>query len=741
MLKVKVHIDNVGYTNEKPTTLYGVIKPRLQCENNIKEISIVELVNKIGQGYAVSPSILKGGLSANNWVEQTLFMVDIDNKETTPNMLTLDEALYICKKYNIQPTFSYYTYSNTQSVPRFRIAFIMNNTITNKKEREKIIKTLVALFPNHDDNCTNADRMFLGTNQETFIYDENATISLEQIDNIIKLKNCNTLNNTYNKCNNSTDNKILKGNRNNKLFIHACKLAEKDLSFNKILSIIKTKNIELCEKPLSNKEIYTLIKSAIKHVNNIPPYIHRTNKNDKVQYNVSTQLLAQFIKDNAHYFLVKDNANEKTMIYWYTNGVYKIINEDILKGHIKSYIQNYDITLYKSSIVNEVYKDLITDLNFISQDELNDNENYINFENGIYDIKSRNLIPHNPNIITTIQIPCNWNSNAIDAPNFISYLDYLTNNSEDKKTLLLQFIGVCISNIKGYRLKKALFLVGDGNTGKSQFKSLIEKILGKDNYASIDLSELEERFGTSMIYNKRLAGSSDMSFATIKELKQFKKITGGDSIFTEFKGQQGFNQIYKGLLLFCCNKLPKFSGDNGKWVYDRIIVIRCDNIVPLEKQDKYLLEKMFNERESIVKLAINELQKVIDNGYEFVISDGIKHETIIYRQDNSTVASFIKECCCKRTTFNDGCSCRKMYNIYKEYCNYNNNGYCKTANEFKEELIELSNYSSDSIIKRTNTNTFYVPYTITLETYIQYNKVIGYNEYFEIKKRIGNNDT
>ena len=239
MLKVKVHIDSVGYTKEKPTTLYGVIKPRLQCENNIREISIAELVNKIGQGYAVSPSILKGGISANNWVEQTLFMIDIDNKETSPKKFTLDEALEICKKYNIQPTFSYYTYNNTKLVPRFRIAFVMNKTITNEKERKRIIKTLVDLFPNHDDNCTNADRMFLGTNQETFIHSENATISIEQINNIIKSKNYNILNNTYNKCNNSTDNKILEGNRNNKLFIQACKLAEKDLSFNEILPIIK----------------------------------------------------------------------------------------------------------------------------------------------------------------------------------------------------------------------------------------------------------------------------------------------------------------------------------------------------------------------------------------------------------------------------------------------------------------------------------------------------------------------
>ena len=98
----------------------------------------------------------------------------------------------------------------------------------------------------------------------------------------------------------------------------------------------------------------------------------------------------------------------------------------------------------------------------------------------MYNIKSKELIPHTPNIITTIQIPCDWNdSEEINAPIFLSYIDKLTNGDSGKKSLLLQFMGACFSSIKGYRFKKALFLVGDGDTGKSQLKSLTEKILGK----------------------------------------------------------------------------------------------------------------------------------------------------------------------------------------------------------------------------------------------------------------------
>ena len=60
--------------------------------------------------------------------------------------------------------------------------------------------------------------------------------------------------------------------------------------------------------------------------------------------------------------------------------------------------------------------------------------------------------------------------------------------------------------------------------------------------------ETKKLVGTGAIYGTRLAGSSDMSYVTVSELKTFKKISGGDSLFAEFKGQQGFEFIYNGFL-------------------------------------------------------------------------------------------------------------------------------------------------------------------------------------------------
>ena len=66
-------------------------------------------------------------------------------------------------------------------------------------------------------------------------------------------------------------------------------------------------------------------------------------------------------------------------------------------------------------------------------------------------------------------------------------MDTLTNGDEMVKQLLMEFIGVCISNVKGWRMKKAFFLVGQGDTGKSQLKSLVERLLGRGNFIGIDL--------------------------------------------------------------------------------------------------------------------------------------------------------------------------------------------------------------------------------------------------------------
>jgi P4 family phage/plasmid primase-like protien len=276
-------------------------------------------------------------------------------------------------------------------------------------------------------------------------------------------------------------------------------------------------------------------------------------------------------------------------------------------------------------------------------------------------------------------------------------------------------------------MKKSLFLVGDGNTGKSQLKSLVERLLGKGNYIGIDLKEIEARFGTGAVYGTRLAGSSDMSFLTVDELKTFKKMTGGDSLYAEFKGQQAFEYTYNGLLWFCMNRLPKFGGDDGQWVYDRIMVVNCPNVVPISKQDKQLLDKMYAERDGIVYKAVTALQTVIDNGYRFSEPQSVTDARKEYQHTNSTVVSFFEECMCPWPLgrIEPHCTTGRIFKVYRAWCQDNNQGYAKTAKEFREELAAYLKTTFVAMTTRQKGNTYYRDYSLTQEAKEQYQRDYG----------------
>lgn len=444
---------------------------------------------------------------------------------------------------------------------------------------------------------------------------------------------------------------------------------------------------------------------------------------------ICAPLLADHIRENLHYFFVRDGANSAVRRYVYKGGCYRLISDDEFKGEIKAYIKGYNPEILRSKDVNEVFFDLTTDSKWLDDDQLNADENIINFQNGVLHLDTMELKPHSPNYLSTIQIPCDWTEDEPQTPVYDSFLETLTVGDGFKKMFLEQFMGVAISNVHGYRMKKALFMVGKGDTGKSQLKKLTERLLGNGNYTGVDLEYLERRFGSSALYNKRLAGSSDMGFITVRELRTFKLATGGDTIRAEFKGQDGFEFTYNGVLWFCANRKPKFGGDRGDWVYDRMVFIDCKNVIPKEKQDKELLNKMYAERAGIVKKAVKALKIVIGNGYSYTNPPAAAKSLEEYKVENNSILSFIAECVVPRPAgFRDNCTTKIMFDVYKAWCADNNNGYAETKRSFNTEFAAHFGYESiKDAISRTSSNTYFTDYTLSKEAKRDYARIYGYD--------------
>lgn len=446
----------------------------------------------------------------------------------------------------------------------------------------------------------------------------------------------------------------------------------------------------------------------------LPPYFYTSEDGKKVL--VSTPTLAEYIRRKEHYIFV-DNAGKRiTNRFWYKDGVYRAVSDSYIKGIIKGYIEKPYRPALKMKDVDEVFKNITTDLYFKDEEQINSNENIINFQNGILHLDTMTMTKHSPEVLSTIQIPCNWTGKDIQTPIFDKYMNDLTEGNENIKRFLMQFIGVCISNVKGFRMKKALFLQGKGDSGKSQLKSLVERLVGENNCTSIELAQLEERFGSSSLYGKRIAGSSDMKYVSVKELNIFKQVTGGDTIRAEFKCKDDFPFKYNGVMWFCMNELPKFGGDRGDWVYERIVVVRCNNSIPPEKQDKKICDKMYDEREGIIFKAVQALKEVIKNNYNYDIPEECEMAKEQYKKNNSPVMRFFDECCIRYTdkTRTDIYKAKYTYEIFHNWCVVNNSNFTPNLDEFKKDLAKRLSVDIGNVQFRNKHGTYYI-FTLNAE--------------------------
>lgn len=379
---------------------------------------------------------------------------------------------------------------------------------------------------------------------------------------------------------------------------------------------------------------------------------------------IHPQMLYEVAKSTG-LFKVSNRGN----IYYYNNGNYRLLRMSEFKAMIKD---NLPVEYRNRKQWENVVEEFRTDHPDFDEDDLNNDENIINFYNGILDLRTGKLCPHDPSFLTTRQIPCEYNPNLTlnDAPVFHKYLAKLVDLFGEEMDFLLEYMGAILSNVKGWRFKKLLILVGPGQCGKTQLRELVMNLVGKENCISIDMAKINERFGPALLFRKRMAGSGDMAFVELSEVNIIKNLTGGDSMFAEFKGKDGFSFRYDGLLWFNANQLPYFRGDRGSHVYDRFVIVRCPNVIPVNERDPQILDKMLAEKEAIVSVAVSHLREALQRGYKFTESEGMMMERASYEIVNNSLLSFVSECCnlhdkrcrLKRSDFN---------RYYQQWCKNN----------------------------------------------------------------------
>lgn len=460
-----------------------------------------------------------------------------------------------------------------------------------------------------------------------------------------------------------------------------------------------------------------------------------------------TNFVAKELLKKDTYVYAKIENSDKGFIYMYDNasGVYKLVQEKDILRNIKNFLEHYDSDLVRMSALNEIVDLMVTEMDTIPLDNFDNNPQIINFQNGILDLDTLKLSPHSKDALCTVQMPVEWNGIFVEHPElaqspiFDKYLNTLTDGYSEKdkndiKTVLLEVIGVVLSNIPGYKFKKALLVYGKGNTGKTQIRNLAISLVGERNSAVVELADLETREGPSRAYKKRLIGSGDMKFGTAGQIATFKDATGGETLPIRFLYKEAFPAKITGVFWFGANFLPLFGGDKGDWVYERFIPVQCKNVIPEEERDPDLLEKLLTEKDAIVYKAIMAMREAVKRGYRYTIPESSKKDLEVYKSVNNIIVEFFNEHCINLMAgidYDDAavkfCDLKSSHSgavIFNTFRNWAKSNYNTTPTkaDFENTIAEILGIPRDKITVRTAEMRAYYGFDIEDNCFQEYYK-------------------
>jgi P4 family phage/plasmid primase-like protien len=457
-----------------------------------------------------------------------------------------------------------------------------------------------------------------------------------------------------------------------------------------------------------NEKTYTVVEtddSGTEKEVEYPVFIRRRRGGT---FEVVAPYLYEYFRMSEHIVYLRNNALGSVVRYIYIDGVYRPASDNDISRIMLSYIKRFRIILQSTYPVDEAIRLLDRNSDYITHNQMDTDENIINFQNGILSLDTMKLTPHSPKILSTIQIPCNWEAKPAKTPHWDKYIDTLTAGNADYKKLLFEYIGAVASNVYGSRFKKALFLVGRGDTGKSLISGLLSRILGEGNTSERSLERLGQRFGETAVYMKRLIYSADMSYMNTENLDRFKELTGGDTIAVEFKNKEPFEYRFKGLMLFAMNELPKFGGDKGNHVYDRMIIVKCDNVVPENERDRHLSDKLFEERQGIISKCVLYFCEVLKRGFSFSVPPECITALNEYKTDNSAIIEFWNDCTESREyRDSERITVTEMYGAFTVWNEEQGYRFKPTMKDFKREIAAYRNVRFDTLVTHQNTGSVF----------------------------------
>lgn len=319
-----------------------------------------------------------------------------------------------------------------------------------------------------------------------------------------------------------------------------------------------------------------------------------------VRNHLNTEMIVKYIMEKHSFITIKDETGKQPQIHVYKDGYYDINGDLILEKLIKKLFEDdFWSRHYKYEIM-----DYIKTENQVERSEIQPPEHLINVNNGVYNIRTNKLEPHNSKYYFLYKLPIDYNPNA-KCPKIMKY--FTSTLTPEYVKLSQEIFGYCIQ--PDYFIHGIFYLFGVGGNGKSVWIYLLIHMLGKKNVASKEIGNLmSNTFATSGLYGKLANICGEMSSKVMYSTDMLKRISAGDSIDAEFKGRDPFSFNNQAKIITACNEIPRCMDTSIGWIQRQYIIPFLKKFRLTDEAVVHLKENLVADKDEMQGLLLWSLQ-------------------------------------------------------------------------------------------------------------------------------------
>lgn len=387
----------------------------------------------------------------------------------------------------------------------------------------------------------------------------------------------------------------------------------------------------------------------------------------------ATELIVKEILKNNRIYTTRNDIYEEVWIY--IEGIYKPQG----KTYIKEIIRNFLREAYTNQFYNEVLNKIEADTYVESEDFFSVKNIYeIPVQNGILNLKTREISEFSPDKIFFNKLPMEYNPKAI-CPAIDKHFREVLSTEEDVAVIEEIFGNVLI---KDYRLEKAVMMLGAGRNGKGKTLELIKRFVGADNCSAVALKNMvEDGFFIKNMFGKLVNLSGDLSNTSLKETGCLRQLIGRDIIQANRKNQEMIDFINYATIIFACNELPVvYDSTDGfwtKWIlltfpYKFITQKEYNSLSEEEKENKKIIDpehinkiSTIEELSGLLNKALDGLDRTLKNDdYSYSVSSNEIKNFWIRKSDS--FSAFCMDCI--EIDYDNHISKKELRSKYSKYC-------------------------------------------------------------------------